>query len=162
MRGMVYGSTVDLTTALGTTFLTGVNGENLGIAYSSTGNTSTANAGSYDITGIVSDGTGLASNYIVTLTSGTLTVSQAILTGNATTQDALNMAKQGKLTISVSNVSGLLNGDTLATFLSTAEFYITVGENKYVFVPFDCDDLGEQYHSKLQLEKPRFGHVVGG
>jgi hypothetical protein len=133
--GHVYGSTVDLTTALGTTFLTGVNGENLGIAYSSTGNTSTANAGSYDITGIVSDGTGLASNYIVTLTSGTLTVSQAILTGNATTQDALNMAKQGKLTISVSNVSGLLNGDTLATFLSTAEFYITVGENKYVFVP---------------------------
>lgn len=133
--GHVYGSTVDLATVLGTTFLTGVSGENLGIAYSSDGNTSTANAGNYGITGLVSDGSGLASNYTVTLTSGTLTVSRAILTGNATTQDALNMAKQGKLTISVSNVSGLLNGDTLTTFLSTAEFYITVGENKYVFVP---------------------------
>lgn len=37
-----YGSTADLAAVLGMTFLTGVNGENLGITYSSTGNTNTA------------------------------------------------------------------------------------------------------------------------
>ena len=44
----------------GTTINTGVNGENLDIAYSSTGDTATANVGSYAITGVVSNGTGLA------------------------------------------------------------------------------------------------------
>jgi hypothetical protein len=133
----VYGSTVNFATAFGfgSTINTGVNGENLAIAYDSIGNTVTANVGSYAITGVVSDGTGLASNYAVTLNPGTLAVTQAILTGNATTQDALNMAKQGKLTITISNVAGLLNGDTLLNFLNTAEYYITVGANKYAFVP---------------------------
>jgi hypothetical protein len=67
--------------------------------------------------------------------STTVMVAKATLTGDAATQDALNMAKQGKLNITVSNVSGLLNGDTLTTFLSTAEYFITVGANRYVFVP---------------------------
>lgn len=47
----------------------------------------------------------------------------------------LNMAKQGKLNITVSNVSGFLNGDTLINFLCTAEYYITIGTTKYAFVP---------------------------
>src|SRR5207237_1007531 len=51
-----------------------VNGENLSIAYSSTGNTVTAHVTTYDITGAVSDGTGLATDYTVALTNGTLTV----------------------------------------------------------------------------------------
>ena len=139
----VYGSTVDLATALGTTIDTGVNGENLAIAYDSAGNTVLANAGSYDINGAISDGTGLASNYVVTLTTGTLTVTRAALTGNATTQDALNMAKQGKLTITISNLAGLQNGDTLATLLSTAEYYITVGTNQYAFVPTTVTTSGD-------------------
>jgi hypothetical protein len=138
----VYGSTVNLALALGTTIDKGVNGETLAIAYDSAGNTVLANAGSYPITGVVSDGSGLASNYAVTLTPGTLTVTQATITGNATTQDALNMAKQGKLTITISNVAGLLNGDTLLDFLSTAEYYITVGANKYAFVPTTVTTLG--------------------
>jgi hypothetical protein len=131
----VYGSTVDLAAVLGTTFHTGVNGENLSIVYSSLGNTVLASAGTYDITGIVSDGTGLASNYLVTLIPGTLTVTKATLTGQASTQDALNMAKQGKLIITISNLDGFLNGDSLADFLSTARFYLTIGANKYEFVP---------------------------
>src|SRR4029079_9156370 len=64
-----------------------VNGENLAIAYASTGNTVTANVGGYGITGVVSDGTGLASNYMVTLTPGTLTVNPKAISytiGNAT------------------------------------------------------------------------------
>jgi hypothetical protein len=67
--------------------------------------------------------------------SANFTIKKATLTGNAMTQDALNMAKQGKLTITVSNVAGLLNGDTLTTFLSTAQYFITIGANQYVFVP---------------------------
>lgn len=138
----VYGSTVNLAATLGTTINTGVNDENLGITYASTGNTVTANVGSYAITGVVSDGTGLASNYTVTLTRGILSVTRATLTGDATTQDALNMAKQGMLTITVSNIAGLLNGDTLTTFLSTAQYYITVRTNKYVFVPTTVTTAG--------------------
>ena len=69
-----YGTAANLATDLGTTINTGVNGENLDIAYASSGDTDTADVGSYGIMGTVSDGTGLASNYDVTLTCGTLTV----------------------------------------------------------------------------------------
>ncbi|HJT31415.1 MAG TPA: hypothetical protein VJ783_05145, partial [Pirellulales bacterium] len=69
-----YGSPADLANDLGTTINTGVNGETLGITYASTGNTSTANAGSYDITGTLADGSGSLSNYTVTLNNGTLRV----------------------------------------------------------------------------------------
>ena len=72
----VYGSPANFANDLGTT-IAGVNGETLGITYSSTGDTATANVGTYAITGVVSGGTGLASNYDVTLTPGVLTVNQA-------------------------------------------------------------------------------------
>ncbi len=70
----VFGSTVDMATVLGTTFLTGVNGEHLGVTYSSTGNRVASLVGSYAIHGSVSDGTGMLSNYDMTINSGTLTV----------------------------------------------------------------------------------------
>ncbi len=73
----LYGSTANLAADLGTTISTGVNGENLDITYSSTGNTTTAIAGTYPITGTLSNGTGATSNYTVTLLSGTLTVTMA-------------------------------------------------------------------------------------
>ena len=69
-----YGTAADLATDLGATIATGVNNENLDIAYSSTGDTATADVGTYDITGTLSNGTGLLSDYTVTLTPGTLTV----------------------------------------------------------------------------------------
>src|SRR5208337_1753114 len=71
-----YGSPTNLANDLGTTINTGVNGENLDIAYSSTGDTATAQVvGSpYAITGVLSDGTGKLSDYMVTLKSGALTV----------------------------------------------------------------------------------------
>src|SRR4029077_18427813 len=71
-----YGTAANLATDLGTTINTGVNSQNLGIAYSSAGDTNTAHVGTYAITGVVSDGTGLASDYAVTLTNGTLTVNK--------------------------------------------------------------------------------------
>jgi hypothetical protein len=66
--------------------------------------------------------------------SANYTISKATLTGNATTQNVLNLA-QGTVTITVSNVSGLASSDTLASFLSTAHYYITVGTIRYEFVP---------------------------
>ena len=71
------GSTDDLVNDLGSTIDTGINGENLNIAYSSDGNTVAAVVNTYDITGVVSDGTGLASDYDVLLTPGTMTVTLA-------------------------------------------------------------------------------------
>jgi ELWxxDGT repeat protein len=72
-----YGSPANLAADLGTVVTTGVNGETLTIAYGSPGDTATANAGPYPITGVISDGSGLATNYTVTLSDGTLTVNKA-------------------------------------------------------------------------------------
>jgi len=69
-----YGSPADLTADLPATISTGVNGENLTITYGSSGDTATASVGSYAITGSLANGTGLLSNYDVTLTSGTLAI----------------------------------------------------------------------------------------
>ena len=69
-----YGSPANLAADLGTTIKTGVNGQNLDIAYASSGDTATAAVGAYPITGTVSNGSGLLSNYSVTLNPGTLTV----------------------------------------------------------------------------------------
>ncbi len=72
-----YGSPANLAVDLPDTISTGINGENLDISYSSAGDTTTADVGNYNITGSVFDGTGLASNYSVTLTNGSLAVTQA-------------------------------------------------------------------------------------
>jgi len=71
-----YGTPANLTLLPGT-IGTGINGQNLDISYSSTGDTATANVGTYAITGTPANGTGLLSNYNVTLTNGTLTVNKA-------------------------------------------------------------------------------------
>jgi len=80
--GQTYGTPANLAGDLGTTIATGVNGENLDIAYASTGNTTTAQVGSFPITATVTNGTGLASDYAVTTTPGTLTVNPYALTIN--------------------------------------------------------------------------------
>ena len=72
-----YGTPADFATDLGTTIPTGIIGETLDITYSSTGDTSTAGVGAYDISAVVSNGTGLLSNYTVDLLDGILTVSPA-------------------------------------------------------------------------------------
>src|SRR5205807_2059321 len=71
-----YGSTANLAGDLPATIATGVNSEDLGITYASVGNTVTAHVSTYAITGTLSDDTGLVSDYQVTLTNGTLTVTK--------------------------------------------------------------------------------------
>jgi uncharacterized delta-60 repeat protein len=73
----IYGSAANLPGDLPTTISTGINGQTLNIAYSSTGDTTTADAGNYPITGALTNGTGLAADYTVTLNPGTLTVNPA-------------------------------------------------------------------------------------
>ncbi len=87
-----------------------------------------ASAGAYTVTAAANGATGTAA---FQLTNTPTKVSST----TTTTQDALNMAKQGKLTITISNVAGLVNGDKLALALTGAEFYLTIGANRYVFVP---------------------------
>jgi hypothetical protein len=123
-----YGSTVNLATALGTTFLTGVNGENLSIAYSSTGNTVTAVPGMYAITGVVSDGTGLASNYTVTLTPGTLTVNKAPLT---ITADNKTKQYSDPITFTVTYV-GFVNGEGPSVLGGTLVFNPTAADAQFL------------------------------
>ena len=76
-----YGTAASLAGALGTTISTGVNSQTLAISYSSTGDTATADVGSYAISGTASNGSGSKlSDYTVTLESGALTVNKATLT----------------------------------------------------------------------------------
>ena len=115
----VYGSTANLAADLPATFLTGVNGQNLSITYASVGNTTTSNVGTYAITGIVADGSGLASNYIVNLTNGTLTVNKATVNytiGNATKVfgQTINLA-----TALGSSFNTGVNGETLGITYSS-------------------------------------------
>src|SRR5262249_35737915 len=89
---------------------TGVLGQKLHITYSSTGAPAAAHVGAYAITGAVSNGTGLASNYTVTLTSGTLTVNPRAIShtiGNA--QHDYGVPANFAPTFSTG-----VNGDTLA------------------------------------------------
>ena len=78
------GTPVNLASVLPATVATGVNGEDLSIAYASSGNTAATEEGTYPITGTLGDDTGQVSNYNVSLTSGTLTVNDAALTATAT------------------------------------------------------------------------------
>ena len=70
----VFGQSINLASVLGATVNTGVNGETLHISYTSTGVPEAALVGPYSINGSVRNGTGMLSNYNVTVNPGTLTV----------------------------------------------------------------------------------------
>ena len=118
-----YSSPAKLAADLPATISTGIDGENLSIVYASVGDTAGAQVGSYAIAGSLSDGTGFASNYSVTLTNGTLTVNPAPLTITADNQAKVYGAPLPALTASY---SGFVNGEcstcltTLPTLTTTA------------------------------------------
>jgi hypothetical protein len=116
-----YGHPANLAADLGTTIATGVNGENLDIRYSSTGDTATAIAGNYAITGTLSNGTGLLSNYTVTLNSGTLTVNAASTTTTITSTNVSipfnsNIPQSVLLSASVASTTGGTVSEGSVTF----------------------------------------------
>jgi uncharacterized delta-60 repeat protein len=69
--------------------------------------------------------------------SGTVTdvITQASLTGFATTQDALNIAKQGYMNINMSGITGFVGPDTIASVFGSMTFQLTIGANVYTFQP---------------------------
>ncbi len=120
--GQTYGSTANLAADLPATISTGVNGETLDITYGSTGDTTTAHVGSDAVTGALSSGTGQVSDYSVTLTNGTLTVSPfafSYMIGNdsQTYGSPANLAGDLPATINTG-----VNGETLdITYGSTGD-----------------------------------------
>jgi Ca2+-binding RTX toxin-like protein len=122
-----YGYPANLAADLPSSFPTGVNGESLDISYSSNGDTSTAKPGTYDITGMVSNGSGLAANYCVNFTDGTLTVlgpgvavvgtTQLWIVGGTTTNDHVQVSPVGSSTTGSTGVQvqATLNGVSTST-----------------------------------------------
>ena len=88
---------------------TGVNGENLTVTYNSAGDTTTAPVHTYSITGAISNGTGLASDYAATWNDGTLTVNKAHLTVKADSYSIVYGAAMPSLTY---KITGFVNGET--------------------------------------------------
>jgi hypothetical protein len=93
----IIGTPANLAQDLGSTINTGIAGQNFGINYTSPGDTTTAALGQYPIYGTVSSGTGLLSDYQVTLNPGTLTVNPKSKTFVVTS--ALDTPQAGLLTL---------------------------------------------------------------
>jgi hypothetical protein len=150
-----YGSPANLAADLPGSFSTGINGETLSIGnYLSSGDTATANVGHYDITGTVSDGTGVhagkLSNYQVTLTMGRLTVNPKALTITALDQTKVRGAANPPLFVRYSGfvlgqgpsvLGGTLLVSTTATTFSPPGTYpitprgLTASNYSIRFVP---------------------------
>ena len=121
----IYGTAANLSKDLGTTINTGVNGQNLDIAYSSSGDTNTAAVGTYPITGSLSNGSGLLSNYSVTLNNGTLIVNPAnnniTTTITGTSSGSLYFGQALQISASVTSSSGTPTGSVSVFDSSTNE-----------------------------------------
>jgi 6-phosphogluconolactonase (cycloisomerase 2 family)/Zn-dependent membrane protease YugP len=101
------------------------NTDNITASYSTTA-TVTSPAGTYPIVPAVSDnGTGVLSNYSVTLVNGTLTVTQAILT---VTVNNASMIYGDPLPVFTGTIAGIVNGNNItATYSTTATSASPVG-----------------------------------
>jgi hypothetical protein len=137
-----YGSTADLAADLGATFATGINGEDLSIAYASTGNTATAHVNTYSITGTVGDGTGLASDYSATLTPGTLTVDPASI-GYTIGDDNHAYGSTADLAADLGATFATgINGETLSIAYASAGNTTTAHVNTYTITGTVSDGTG--------------------
>ena len=116
-----------------------MNGQKLDIAYSSQGDVATAHVNNYAITGVVSNGTGLASDYTVNLTNGTLAVNPAALTIAA-------------------NSKGMTYGGTLPTLTASVH---GPGQRRHAGQPdhaaHACHDAGQQPRRVLHDHRQRGG-----
>ena len=105
------------------------NGDNITASYTTVADP-TSNVGSYAITPLVSDPTNKLSNYAVTLTNGTLTITQVPLTVTANNASRVygdpNPAFTGTIT-------GLVNGDNITFSATSADPTAAVGT--YPIVP---------------------------
>ena len=65
----------------------------------------------------------------------TFTIGKVKLTGIASTQNALNIAKQGSMVVDINSISGLVGTDTLASVFGAMAFRLEIGSNTYDFQP---------------------------
>jgi hypothetical protein len=153
-------------TTAGFRYAFNLTGDFTGVTYatgSSTPSQSFAqNAGTYTVHARIIDKDGDFTDY-----STTVTVTQATLTGDAATQDALNMAKQGKLNITVTNIEGFVNGENAEVFLTNASFWIVIDSLKYEFVPTSVTKLSDSsiaisYSLKNSNLLETFGDALDG
>ncbi len=117
-----YGSAANLANDLVPTINTGINSQNLGISYSSTGDLATAGVGTYAITGTLANGTGLTTDYTVTLTNGTLTVNKATLTVTASNASRVYGAANPTFT---DTIAGYVNGESSSVVSGAASLTTT-------------------------------------
>ena len=99
------------------------------------------NAGTYQVVGHLAAIPGYTA---ADSAPATFIIAKAALSGIATTQDALNIAKQGSLTIDVNSIIGLQGTDTLVSVFSSAIFSLTIGTNTYNFAPTVTVDAATQ------------------
>jgi 6-phosphogluconolactonase (cycloisomerase 2 family) len=113
------------------------NGDNITASYTSVADP-TSNVGSYAITPVLSDPTNKLSNYAVSLTNGTLTITQVPLTVTANNTSRVygdpNPAFTGTIT-------GLVNGDNITFSATSAGPTAAVGT--YPIVPALVDPAGK-------------------
>jgi hypothetical protein len=113
------------------------NGDNITASYTTVADP-TSNVGTYAITPVLSDPTNKLSNYAVTLTNGTLTITQVPLTVTANNASRVygdpNPAFTGTIT-------GLLNGDNITFSATSAAPTAAVGT--YPIVPVLVDPNGK-------------------
>jgi 6-phosphogluconolactonase (cycloisomerase 2 family) len=110
---MIYGDALPSFTGT----ITGIkNGENITASYSTTA-TSASNVGTYSIVPAVSDnGTGVLSNYAVTLTNGNLTINPAPL---SVTANNASMIYGDPLPTFAGTITGIKNADNITASYST-------------------------------------------
>jgi Ca2+-binding RTX toxin-like protein len=141
-----FGQTIDLAAVLGTTVI-GVNGENLNITYCSTGTLEAAVPGGHAINGFVSNGTGMLSNYYVTIKPGTLTVTApSVVTVVRAGANLIIVGTGGcdTITVNATNLNKItVNGTTVSnptiTFIGSDTDLVGGGGHVIVY-GMACDD----------------------
>ncbi|MFL6314857.1 MAG: MBG domain-containing protein [Terriglobales bacterium] len=92
------------------------NGDNITASFTTVADPTTSNVGSYAITPVLSDPTNKLSNYAVSLTNGTLTITQVPLTVTANNASRVYGDPNPAFT---GTIAGLVNGDNI-TFSATS------------------------------------------
>jgi hypothetical protein len=88
------------------------------------------NAGSYTVVATyVGD-----SNHTGSSASASIVIDKVVLGGSATTQDALNIAKQGSLTFTL-DLTGFVDGEHAADVMTGATFSLQIGTHSYAYTP---------------------------
>jgi hypothetical protein len=141
-----YGIAADFAADLPATISTGVNGQTLDITYSSSGDSSTAPPGNYSITGTLNNGSGLVSDYMVTLTNGTLDVIMVTSTSisqrvshTTTSSQTTATASSAIAAVMAASAAPVDNAATSASLLPTVDAMVSFAVSTPRSAPIAAD-----------------------